>query len=119
MAKKKKAPSKKKRTKEASLSKAQLDDLVEEATADCYGESEEATGLFTMLEENLALPFETEILGVPAQVVSIEFRGRGSIVAVCENGRRRQAIELNDLPLPAPPPAGAEWIEAYRHWSCF
>jgi len=22
-----------------------------------------------------------------------------------------------DLPLPSPPPAGAEWIAAYRHWA--
>jgi hypothetical protein len=28
-----------------------------------------------------------------------------------------QAIGILDLPLPAPPPAGAEWIEAYRHWA--
>jgi hypothetical protein len=26
------------------------------------------------------------------------------------------AIRVVDLPLPAPPPAGAEWIEAYRRW---
>jgi hypothetical protein len=25
-------------------------------------------------------------------------------------------IPILDLPLPTPPPGGAEWIEAYRHW---
>jgi hypothetical protein len=29
----------------------------------------------------------------------------------------RQAIPILDLPLPTPPPDGAEWIEAYRHWA--
>lgn len=27
-----------------------------------------------------------------------------------------QRIGVLDLPLPTPPPAGAQWIEAYRHW---
>jgi hypothetical protein len=31
--------------------------------------------------------------------------------------RNKQAIGLTDLPLPQPIPPGAEWIEAYRHWS--
>jgi hypothetical protein len=28
----------------------------------------------------------------------------------------RQVIPILDLQLPAPPPKGAKWIEAYRHW---
>jgi hypothetical protein len=32
--------------------------------------------------------------------------------------RSRQRIGILDLPLPDPPPDGAEWIEAYRRWAC-
>ena len=45
-------------------SKARLDELIEEATVDAYGDSEQRGGFLTMLEENLALPFKTEVLGV-------------------------------------------------------
>jgi hypothetical protein len=38
------------------------------------------------------------------------------IVAICHVGRHHQKLPILDLPLPSPPPAGAEWIEAYRHW---
>jgi hypothetical protein len=27
------------------------------------------------------------------------------------------AISVLDLPLPEPPPKGARWIAAYRHWT--
>jgi len=46
------------------------DDLIAQATVDCYNDSECVTGFYTILE----------------------------------------------VPLPMPPPDGAEWIEAYRHW---
>ena len=36
--------------------------MIEEATVDCYNESEQITGWFTMIEENLAVPFETIVL---------------------------------------------------------
>lgn len=32
-----------------TISKAELDALIEEATVDCYNEEEQITGLFTML----------------------------------------------------------------------
>jgi len=38
--------------------------LIAEATVDCYNESEQFGGIFTMMEENLTLPFKTKILGV-------------------------------------------------------
>ena len=93
-----------------------LDELVEEATIDAHDESEQASGFYTMMENGLRLPFETEILGVAVAVESIDFSGDDDLVAVCRKGTKRQRISLLDLPLPSPPPEGAAWIAAYCHW---
>ena len=47
----------------AELSKADLDELVEEAIVDAYGEDEQLAGFYTMIEENLVLPFTDNGLG--------------------------------------------------------
>jgi hypothetical protein len=98
------------------LSKDRLDELVEEAIMDANDESEQAMGFYTMLENDLALPFETEVLGVTVTVESIDIAEDDRLAAVCRKGKDRQRISLSDLPLPAIPPKGAEWIEAYRYW---
>jgi hypothetical protein len=104
------------KTRRSRLSKAQLDELVEAAIVDCYNESEQVTGLYTMIEDHLALPFETTVLGVTVIVERVHLTQREDIVAVCRRASVRQRVSLLDLPLPSPSPAGAEWIEAYRHW---
>lgn len=100
-----------------ALSRARLDALVEEATVDAYDESEQLMGFYTMIGDNIELPFQAEVLGVPVTVERIDLTERDEIVAICRRGRHRQSIPVLDLPLPAPPPAGTEWIEAYRHWA--
>jgi len=90
--------------------------LVEEAVVDCYNESEQVVGLYTMIEDNLALPFETKVLGVPVIVERVDLTRSEEIVAVCRRAGVRQTIPILDLPLPSPRPAGAQWIDAYRHW---
>ncbi len=95
---------------------AHLDELIEEATVDCHDEDEQAQGFFAVMEENLALPFMTPILGVDASVAAIEMDDYGRIKAVCERDGQQQRIDLVDLPLPSPPPSGVEWIAAYRRW---
>ena len=105
------------RKKQERLSKARLEDLVEEATVDAYGESEQTTGLFTMLEEHLELPFTSQVLGVEVTVVKVDMNDRDDIVAICKRGKDRQSLPILDLPLPESPPKGWEWIEAYRHWA--
>ena len=99
------------------LSKRRLDQLVEEAIIDAYGESEQRIGLLTILQENLACPFTTEVLGTPVRVERVDLNDADEIVAVCRRGRQRQLIPILNLPLPSPRPAGWEWIEAYRHWA--
>ena len=69
-----------------------------------------------MLEEHLAMPFETEVLGVKVTVEAVDLSDDDQIVAVCTRGKSRQRITILDLPLTKPPPKGAEWIDAYRRW---
>lgn len=84
---------------------------------DAYAKSEQCTGLFTMIESRLALPFETELLRATVSVERIDLTVAGEIVAICRRGTKRQSIPILDLSVPKPPPAGAEWIQAYRLWS--
>jgi len=98
------------------MSKARLDELVEEALVDAYGESEQVTGFYTMMENDLRLPFETEILGMTVTVEDIDVTEDDHLVAVCRKDKTQQRISLSELPLSVPLPKGAEWIAAYRYW---
>lgn len=95
---------------------ARLRELIDEATVDAYDEDEQRMGFYTMLEDELSVPFETEVLGVPVRVTGVELNDAQEIVAVCTRGRHTQRIAVVDVPLPKPPPEGAEWIAAYRKW---
>ena len=93
-----------------------LDKLIEEATPDAYSESEQGGGFFAMIEENLSLPFTTQVLGQAVTVDWVDITRHDQIVAICVHGKSSQAIPILDLPMPDPPPEGAEWIDAYRRW---
>jgi hypothetical protein len=101
----------------AKPSSTELDALVEQAVVDAYDEDEQLSGFQVMIEDNLAVPFQTTVLGVEVTVTKIDFLPGSGIVAICTGGKHRQAIGILDLPLPDPSPDGAEWIEAFRHWA--
>jgi len=94
------------------LSDEELDALVEEATVDAYGDDEQLGGFAVMIEDNLEVPFETTILGMTVTVRKIT-QAESGIVADCVRDGHHQAISVLDLP----PPKGAQWIAAYRHWA--
>jgi hypothetical protein len=57
------------------LNEAELDALIDEATVDAYSEDEQLAGFAVMIGDNLAVPFETTILGVtvgdPRKIASL------------------------------------------------
>ena len=98
------------------IGKRRLGEMIEAATVDSNSESEQLMGWLTMIVDNLAVPFETTVLGVAVVVERIDLNRSDQIIAVCRRGRDRQSVPILDLPLPTPPPDGADWIEAYRRW---
>jgi hypothetical protein len=99
------------------LSVTALDALIEEATVDAYDTSEQRMGLSTMLENELAVPFTTDVLGTEVTVERVELTDDEEIVAICVRGKARQRVRVVDLPLPSSLPKGWEWVEAYRRWA--
>ena len=108
----------KERPRATKTSNAELDALIEEATVDAYDESEQMIGFHTMLDENLQMPFKTEVLGVEVMVEKLDLTDDNQIAVICTRGKSSQLIPILDLPLLKPPPKGAEWIDAYRRWRC-
>ena len=103
--------------KKAAKSTAKcLDKLIEAATTDAYNESEQVNGFFTLIEDNLVVPFTTRVLGQVVTVTGVDITASDQIVSICMFGNTVQAIPILDLPMPASLPAGVEWIAAYRRW---
>ncbi|MFG3496029.1 hypothetical protein [Streptomyces sp. NPDC047928] len=57
--------------------------MTEEAAVPPYGEDEQRTGLFTMLEDHLDVPFTTALLGVEVTVRGVDLTPDGRLVALC------------------------------------
>jgi hypothetical protein len=94
-----------------------LDALIEEATVDAYGDSEQATAFLTVIEESLALPFGATVLGEAVVVEKIDLSGADELIAICRRRGKRQKVRLLDLELPVPRLKGAEWVAAYHRWA--
>ncbi len=94
------------RARQHAAGRARLREMIEEAIVDAYGESEQVGGFYTAIDEHLAVPFETTLLGMPVTVRGVDLTDRDEIVAVCSRGRHRQAIPILDLALPSPAPDG-------------
>jgi uncharacterized Zn finger protein len=105
------------RRPERGPSRARLEQMIEDATVDCYNESEECTGIFEMIHEHLDIPFVTTVLGVAVTVTALDITDDDQIVAICRRGRDVLRVALLELPMPDPRPGGAEWVDAYRHWA--
>lgn len=95
-------------------SKARIQELINEATVDCYTEDEARMSIAIAVQEGVTVPFESTVFGLPVTVTGIDVAEDESLIALCALGKHQVWVPILRLPLPSPPPAGSEWIEAYR-----
>ena len=99
------------------ISRRRLDELIEEATVDAYGEAEEHTGLLTIIEDHVVCPFRAKVIGEVVEVKALEWPPSGyGLMAVCEYKGKTYRLDITTLEWPPPHPEGFEWIVAYLAW---
>jgi hypothetical protein len=103
--------------KSADKDRARLRELIQEATVDCYDDSEQHMGLMNMVEENVVCPFKARVIGEEVEVVELRAPDAGfGLDAVCRYKGKDYPIDVNSLEWPKSKPEGFEWIEAYLAW---
>jgi hypothetical protein len=98
-------------------SAARLEELIDEATIDCFGEDEEHTGLLTMIEEHVVCPFRAKVIGENVEVTGFQWPDSGhGLLAICRRTGNTHRVNIDSLEWIEPLPEGYEWIAAYQAW---
>ena len=97
------------------LTDEELEELIEEATIDCYGEYEQINGFTCTLEDKLTFPFPAKVVGEEVEVMGIDMRG-DEVIAVCKRKGKKHTVNVLDLEIDPNKIKGYKWIEAYRIW---
>jgi hypothetical protein len=94
-----------------------LDDLIEAVTVDCYGEDEELGAFLQAFGEELTLPAEASVVGVPVELIAIEHGGhvRCGLIARCRRHGQDYDVAAADVVLPRGSKAST-LLAAYHHW---
>jgi hypothetical protein len=88
-----------------------LDELIEEIVVDAYGEDEQISAFATVLGDEIPLPCEATVLGIPVQVLEIDYGGEPPrVVARCRRDTYTQDLDLTELTFPAG--SIAAWLQA-------
>jgi len=94
-----------------------LEELIEEATIDCYDEDEQHSGLLTMIGDEVVFPFEAKVMGDIVQVTAMKWPNHGyGLQFTCEKNGATYEIDVGSMEWIEPLPEGFEWIEAYLSW---
>ena len=100
------------------LDEQEVQEAMDEATVDANGEDEQHTGLLTVIQDELELPFNAELFGEIVQVTDMQWPedDHYGLDLVCERNGRQQAIEARNVELVEPLPEGYLYLAAYLDW---
>jgi hypothetical protein len=96
-----------------------LQELINEATVDCYGGEEEFWGMLAALEDELEFPLKASLIGERVELIGLDTNGSSSrrgIVARVQHNGKEYSVSLADLQMGDADSHSVEWLAAYRHW---
>ncbi len=98
-----------------NFSPADLQEIIDEATVDCYDFEEELSGWEAYLEDVLEFPFEVLAIGKKVQVVKVEAKLDRLKLATRGEGKQYW-VDLTDVEIADISSRNAKLLAAYRRW---
>jgi len=103
-----------------TFDKSELQELLEEATVDCYDEDEQFWGLFTVMDESLPFPFPATVVGEAVSVLDLDGKHSsmfGGIHARVRRGDKEYTASLTSLNAEKASAEVAKWLAVYGYWA--
>jgi hypothetical protein len=92
-----------------------LDDLIDQITADCHDGDEQLMSFANAFDE-VCFPYPASVIGEAIEVLSVIVAARPELVATCTRAGRHYNIALLDIEIDADPTT-SRLIAAYRRWA--
>ena len=96
----------------------ELDELIDEITADAYGDEEQTGAFLQALEDNVSFPCKATVIGVPIQITKFDYDGndRRGLTAKCRRADgTSHIVGVADLVIASDSPC-EKYLAAYRKW---
>jgi hypothetical protein len=101
------------------MDEAQLEALLNEATAHSYDEEDEFWGVFSALMGRISYPLQAQVGGQAVTLVGLDGPSsnlEAGIVAQVEKGGAQETVPLSALEAVDPDPDSAAWLAMYKYW---
>lgn len=98
-----------------------VQDMLERVLIDAYGDYEQLSSFETILGNEGRFPFPATVVGVPVEVMGVEFDGdeRRGLVAVCRRDGTDHRVSLLDVEPAGPLTVPTRLLlDAHRRWAC-
>lgn len=97
------------------IDRKKLEQLIDEATVDCFGPYEEVWGFQVTLENELIFPFKANVCDKEVEVIGVDVKD-DLLLAICKQGYKKYGVSILKLKFDSNKVDGGKWIAAYRQW---
>ena len=94
-----------------------IEDCIELALVDAYGDDEQAVAWLTCIEEMFGRFDRVELMGKAVALRGFELANGATVVAVCAHAKHIARVALESVEFPGLTPIEARWLEAWKQFS--
>ena len=94
-----------------------IQDCIELALVDAYGDDEQATAWLTCIEEMFGRFDRVKVLGQEVALEGFDLADGVTVIAVCRQGKRKAQVALESVEFPGLTPIEARWLKAWKQFS--
>lgn len=94
-----------------------IEECIEMATVDCYGEYEQINGWYNALDDVLQGVKKAKLLGTQVKFIKVDMLGDVTLIAVVEKNKKRAKVTLDSLEFLEIDESQQLWLDAWSEWA--
>ena len=94
-----------------------IDDCIELALVDAYGDEEQTVAWLTCIEEMFGRFKQVEVMGRQVTLGGFDFAQGSTIVAICKEGKKSARVAIESVRFHGMTPIEIRWLKAWKKFS--